>query len=607
MNKSKNIRQTFILIVIMMAMMPLCTFSQKSVYPTNYTQLKAVIESADPYSQLKIYLTSSNFTDNYTDLEEGNRTINIYKGKNIELKTQGVSFTRESEEYLFHISEGSMLTIYDYGKFDNNKAVISCHKFAEVIDGSTLELHNLLLNCTGPDFIVAKKVNGESGGTINIFSPNPTGQYSSTIKYDNTFCNLNDGSTLNILDICKFEAQNTNDQPFSLITTDDNNLSRVHIVCRLKIDCTDDDNLTEDDLIEFMNNKKSFSIVRDMNINLWPCYPMPHTFVSKGKKPTCTEEGIEDHYLCTTCNWCFEDEEATKEFYHYQVAKTLPPIPHNYDDMTDRCTKCGELMESKDIVDGEACEHKYRQDYETFKKFTYRRTFTEKQVGKWQALYIPFKLEYNDWKDGYDVAAINNFHEYFDENGNVVKRELEVCLINNGKLLANIPYLIRPKAAGEMVLEKENADVYGAYEIGLNCQSTNRYYSFTGTYHSINGLKEKEYIFLSDGILCKAKNDEVTLKPQRWYLTIEDMFPLWETDNTEGSDDSAVMSMPIRVIGENEASGIEEIKFTKTVLGSDGKPSSAIYNINGCRMESMKSGVNIVRMADGRVIKMTVK
>lgn len=603
MNKSKNIRYYFIA-VIMMAIMPLSAFSiEIKNQVQNFLELKLLIENADPNKELGISL-SSGFDNNYNELEEGNRTINIYKGKNVEIVIGAEDITRESEEYFFHISEGATLTLYSNARPTKE---LSCPKLAEVTDGGTLNIENIKINCTGQDFIVAKKGNGEFGGTINITSPNPNGQYYSTIKYNNTFCNLNDGSTLNILDQCNFEAQDTNDQPFSFITTDDNNLSRVHILYRLKIDCTDDDNLTEDDLIEFMNNKKSFSIVRDYNIESWPCYDIPHTFVNKGKKPTCTEEGIEDHYLCTTCNWCFEDEEATKPFYHYQVAKTLPLIPHNYDDMTDRCTKCGELMESKDIVDGETCEHKYRPEYETFKKFTYRRTFTEKQVGKWQALFIPFKLEYNDWKDGYDVAAINNFHEYFDENGNVVKRELEVCLINNGRLFANYPYLIRPKAAGEMVLEKENADVYGAYEIGLNCQSTNRYYGFTGTYHSINGLKEKDYIFLSDGMLCKAKNDELTLKPQRWYLTIEKLFDLWETDDTEGSDDSAVMSMPIRVIGENEASGIEDIKITKTVLGSDGKPSSAIYNINGCRMESMKSGVNIVRMADGRVIKMTVK
>lgn len=601
MNILKNIRQTLILsAIIMMAMMPLRAFSAIGIQ--SFAWLKSTIETSDPNSKLElVLLIDINFNNDIEELE----TITVDQGKDVTLYTNTYNITCNSPKYLFHISEGATLTITNID--EPTESNISGTKFAEVIDGSTLNLGRVTINSTEQDWIVAKKVNGESGGTINIIGSGTGNE--STIKYNNTFCNLKDGSTLNINYSCNFEAQDTNDQAFSLITTDDNNLSRVHIDYGYYIDTPNQNELTEDNITEWMNENKTFAVVKDNNVYT-SCDADPddsHALQCKGEKATCTQQGKEDYYQCVFCSRCFEDENGTKPFYRYHVVKTLPLKPHNYDETTDRCTSCGELKESKDIVDGEEYKHKYRPEYETFKKFTYRRTFTEKQVGKWQALYIPFKLEYNDWKDGYDVAAINNFHEYFDESGNVVKRELEVCLINNGRLYANTPYLIRPKAAGEMVIERENADVYGAYEIGLNCQSTNRYYGFEGTYHSISGLKEKDYIFLSDGMLCKAKTDEATLKPQRWYLTIEDMFPLWEADNTEGSDDSAVMNMPIRVIGENDATGIEEIKVKKTVLSSDGTQASEIYDINGCRMKSMKSGVNIVRMADGRVIKMTVK
>lgn len=602
MNRLKNIRQTLILTaIIMMAMMPLCAFSATDIQ--SFAWLKSTIENADPNSKLELVLsTDINFNNDIDELE----TINVNGGKDITLCPNGYNITCNSEKYLFHISEGATLTITNIDKPTESK--ISGTKFAEVIDGSTLNLGRVIINSTEQDWIVAKKVNGESGGTINIIGSDTGNE--STIKYNNTFCNLKDGSTLNINYSCNFEAQETNDQTFSLITIDDNNLSRVHIDYGYYIDTPNQNELTEDNITEWMNENKTFTVVKDNNVNtICDTYTdISHDIRMESEKATCTQQGKEDYYKCAICNRCFEDENGTKPFYRYHVVKILPLIPHNYSETTDRCTSCGELKESKDIVDGEACEHKYRPEYETFKKFTYHRTFTEKQVGKWQALYIPFKLEYEDWKDGYDVAAINNFHEYFDENGNVVKRELEVCLVNGGRLHQNYPYLIRPKAAGEMALERENADVYGAYEWPYNCQSLKRYYSFTGTYHPINGLKEKEYVFLSDGMLCKAKNDEVTLKPQRWYLTIEDIeYGLWETDDTEDSDDSAIMNMPIRVIGENEASGIDEIKITKTVLGSDGTQTSEIYDINGCRMESMKSGINIVRMTDGRVIKMTVK
>lgn len=442
----------FILTVIIMAMMPLSAFSTEK-YSSDFAELKAEIENAEPNSSITIGLLGD---IDFTDVEDGNRTINIDKGKNITIIKYGSTFICDADEYLFRISEGSELTIQENGYRE-----ISCPKFAEVIDGSTLTLDATLINCTGKDWIVAKKVNGESGGTIKII--NHSSSKDMTIKHNNTFCNLNDGSTLYIMCACEFEPQAVSN--YDLITLDDKNLSRILIDYGHYIYFEDGIEPTEDEIIDVINDRgriETLKIIKDEYV--WEACEK-HELRYKGVKPTCISTGIEDHYYCIECNRYYEDEEATKPFYRYHVAKELPYGPHNYDEMTDRCTKCYELMECKNIVDGEECNHKYRNDYETFKKFTYRRTFTEKQVGKWQALYIPFKLEYNDWRDGYDVAAINNFHEYFDENGNAVKRELEICIINNGRLYPNIPYLIRPKAAGEMVLEKENANVYPAYEM----------------------------------------------------------------------------------------------------------------------------------------------
>ena len=48
---------------------------------------------------------------------------------------------------------------------------------------------------------------------------------------------------------------------------------------------------------------------------------------------------------------------------------------------------------------------------------TYTRTFNNT---KWQALYVPFSMSYDEWKDDYDVAKINNFHEYDDDEDGTV-------------------------------------------------------------------------------------------------------------------------------------------------------------------------------------------
>lgn len=106
MNRLKNIRQTLILTVIMMAMMPLCAFSiETKYYKKSFTDLKTFIENANPNSELGISLLS-NFDNNYNELEEGNRSINISNGKNIQITIGAEDITRESEEFFFHISEG---------------------------------------------------------------------------------------------------------------------------------------------------------------------------------------------------------------------------------------------------------------------------------------------------------------------------------------------------------------------------------------------------------------------------------------------------------------------------------------------------------------------
>lgn len=59
----------------------------------------------------------------------------------------------------------------------------------------------------------------------------------------------------------------------------------------------------------------------------------------------------------------------------------------------------------------------------TANKLTYSRTFKNT---KWQPLYVPFAISYGDLETNFDVAAINNFHEYTDDMGQTWKTELEV-------------------------------------------------------------------------------------------------------------------------------------------------------------------------------------
>lgn len=218
-------------------------------------------------------------------------------------------------------------------------------------------------------------------------------------------------------------------------------------------------------------------------------------------------------------------------------------------------------------------------------KLTYTCNFTE--ANKWQALYVPFEMQPSDWAGKFDVAAISNFHEYINQNGETEKVELEVRYVKNGKLLPNIPYLIRAKVAGEQSIVLNNVTLKKTEVQSISCSSTKRKYTFSGTYDAIDGLQSKDYIFVSDGRLCKADNDTDMLKPMRWYLTIENRGGTTYTPSA-----ALAKPMSIRLIGEGETTGIEDVE----VISSPASDRNAYetYSIAGVKFAMPKQGINII-------------
>ncbi|MBQ0019832.1 MAG: leucine-rich repeat domain-containing protein [Bacteroidales bacterium] len=215
---------------------------------------------------------------------------------------------------------------------------------------------------------------------------------------------------------------------------------------------------------------------------------------------------------------------------------------------------------------------------------TYTRSFSA--ANTWQALYVPFEMEYSDWKDNFDVAAISNFHEYTDENGVTESIELEVRYVKGGKLRANTPYLIRAKAAGVQTIVLNDATLIATKVKSIDCSSTERKYTFTGTYDAIDKLKTKDYIFMSGGRLSKANNDTDILKSMRWYLTIEDYFSV-----TGNAVPALAKPMMIRMIDDDETTDIENISVVSSPLNAK---ASGIFSITGAKLTKLQRGINIV-------------
>ena len=159
-------------------------------------------------------------------------------------------------------------------------------------------------------------------------------------------------------------------------------------------------------------------------------------------------------------------------------------------------------------------------NYRRAATLTYSRNF---QNTMWQALYVPFTMEYNDWKDDYDIARLNAIRMYDnDDDGEYDETELEIIKVLSGNIYANHPYFIRAKNAGEKEIILTNALVYPAESNSIDCSTVETSFELTGTYRVISGIDmvSNKYYALSRGQFCYTTNTNAYLNPNRWYMKV---------------------------------------------------------------------------------------
>ncbi|MBR5847072.1 MAG: leucine-rich repeat domain-containing protein [Bacteroidaceae bacterium] len=216
---------------------------------------------------------------------------------------------------------------------------------------------------------------------------------------------------------------------------------------------------------------------------------------------------------------------------------------------------------------------------ETCTSITYTRTFNNTN---WQSLYVPFDIDYNNIKDDFDVAYINDVHQFDDDNdGSIDRTQVEAIKITTGVLDANYPYLIRAKEVGEKVITLEDAVLYATEENSIDCSSVFRNYTFTGSYTTktaVNLPASEGYYALTGGE-WKQLSETAKLGAFRVYLKID--------CRVAGEEVAEAISM--RVVGEDgdDATGIDTSEFKS-------QNSEFIYDLMGRRVENPAKGVYIV-------------
>ena len=154
-------------------------------------------------------------------------------------------------------------------------------------------------------------------------------------------------------------------------------------------------------------------------------------------------------------------------------------------------------------------------------RISYSRNFKNTN---WQPWYVPFEMEYDAISDNFDVARLNDVHQFDDNNDGEFERwALEIERLKSGDVIqANLPYMVRAKATGETTFYVDDATLYPSESNSIDCSSTRVLYTFTGIYAPISGVDLREngcYIMSSGKLLTPTVS--TTLKPYRWYLQPE--------------------------------------------------------------------------------------
>ena len=235
--------------------------------------------------------------------------------------------------------------------------------------------------------------------------------------------------------------------------------------------------------------------------------------------------------------------------------------------------------EAVTLTDGEAYNSPVDIEVADFK---YIRTF---DAYKWQPLYVPFRMSLEQLTDnGLSVATPVDI-----EVVNETITRLNVKKLKSGSSKANYPSLIMCESDGEKTIELADVTLSASKEKFIDCMSMTRKYVFNGVYQANKNLASNSedainYIIKDGGLVLR--NDDDVPAPQSWYMNVKiRQNPFGGADEPLSSDAKA---MPIYVIGEGYATGIENVNAAEEHI------QQGIYDLQGRKLsQEPESGIYI--------------
>ena len=227
----------------------------------------------------------------------------------------------------------------------------------------------------------------------------------------------------------------------------------------------------------------------------------------------------------------------------------------------------------------------------SFSKVTYVRNF---EASQWETLYLPFSLNYADCSSDFEIARIDNVHQYDDnKDGKVDRTELEAFMLGaNAKTEPNVPYLIKAKNTGMQEIVGTDVILKRAEETQFYCLSWTTRYLFNATYQGVDGktMMDNKYFTLRDGELKQSTSQDMDLQGFRWYLSVEDR---------DTGKILPVNKISLLVLDEfGNATGIEDVELNK-----ENEPQAPydVYDLQGKlvkgnakNLQGLRKGIYIV-------------
>ena len=222
----------------------------------------------------------------------------------------------------------------------------------------------------------------------------------------------------------------------------------------------------------------------------------------------------------------------------------------------------------------------------------YFRNFSNTE---WQTSYVPFEIPYEDICEDFEVAEINNVHQYdHDDDGVTDETIIEAFKVASGVLEANYPYLIRAKEAGWKILTMMNTTLYASEEYSIDCSSVREKFTFTGIYCKLTSseLPQGEgYYTLVNGE-WQPVTEDVSLGAFRFYLKV---------DSRNGAPTAETRSIRMRIVGENGDDDVTSIGNPEST--DNGQPTMVIYDLQGRRVLNTANLKGIYIVNGKKIIK----